>query len=166
MFTELLSTREPESFGRGQKICEYVRLVAPALKLSQTWDIEVAAMLARIGWMALPAPCPAIVPSWVAPDPRETDMIARVPGIRLQRVVKNPAPGARQNRALSKQESRWQRFSQRPHPERPDSHRLAAAYGLFRLRRSRVQGRRQEAGCGDGAPQVKSDALEVKVLQA
>ncbi len=97
MFTELLSTREPESFGRGQKICEYVRLVAPALKLSQTWDIEVAAMLARIGWMGPPHRCLQSFQAGLPLNPRETDMIARVPEFGYNVLSKIPRlePAAR-----------------------------------------------------------------------
>ncbi|MBI4664099.1 MAG: response regulator [Verrucomicrobia bacterium] len=97
MFTEVLSTREPESFGRGQKICEYVRLVAPALKLNQIWDIEVAAMLARIGWLALPPRVLHTFSSGEPLNPRESDMVARVPEFGYNVLSKIPRlePAAR-----------------------------------------------------------------------
>ncbi len=54
-------------------------MVAPAPKLCRTWDIEVAAMLARIGLMAIPASVMHKFHSGMALTPRETDMILRVP---------------------------------------------------------------------------------------
>lgn len=93
MLTELLSAREPESFGRGQQIREYVRLVAPALKLAQTWDIEVAAMLAQVGLMAIPPSVMQKVHTGLALTDREKDMVIRVPEIGFNVLSKIPRLG-------------------------------------------------------------------------
>lgn len=45
MLTDILSTVEPQSFGKSQKIREYARLLAEFLKITPSWEIEMAAML-------------------------------------------------------------------------------------------------------------------------
>jgi response regulator RpfG family c-di-GMP phosphodiesterase len=84
MLTELLSSSEPEAFGRSQKMCEYVRQAAPALKLSQSWDVEVAAMLSQIGLMAIPPSVLQKVHGRIALSEREKDMLTRVPEMGYQ----------------------------------------------------------------------------------
>jgi hypothetical protein len=81
MLTELLSAGEPEAFGRGQKMREYIRVAAPALNLSQTWDIEVAAMLGQVGLMTLPPIIMQKVHGGVALIDREKEMVLRLPEI-------------------------------------------------------------------------------------
>lgn len=90
MLTELLSTAEPEAFGRGQKICEYVRTVAPALNFKQSWDIEVAAMLAQIGLMAIPPSVIQKIHGGMALTEREKDMMIRVPEMGFNVLSKIP----------------------------------------------------------------------------
>jgi response regulator RpfG family c-di-GMP phosphodiesterase len=85
MLTELLCTREPEAFGRGQKICEYVRVVAPTL-----WDVEVAAMLAQVGLMAIPPSVMQKVHARMALTEREKDMLIRVPEVGYNVMSKIP----------------------------------------------------------------------------
>ncbi|MDA1278251.1 MAG: hypothetical protein O2960_30005 [Verrucomicrobia bacterium] len=90
MLTELLSTREPEAFGRSQKMRDHVREVAPSMNLTQSWDIEVAAMLARIGLMAIPPDVMRNVHSGLTQSPREKEMLSRVPEIGFNIVSKIP----------------------------------------------------------------------------
>ncbi len=94
MLTELLSIGEPEAFGRGQKICEYVRSVAPALALDQTWDIEVAAMLAPIGFMTIPPSLAQKIHAGLTLTAPEKEMLDRVPEIGFKILSKIPRLGS------------------------------------------------------------------------
>jgi response regulator RpfG family c-di-GMP phosphodiesterase len=90
MLTELLSVREPEAFGRGQKIREYVATAAPAVNLTKSWDVEVAAMLAQIGLMAIPPSVMQKVHAGLALTEREKDMMIRIPEIGFNVLAKIP----------------------------------------------------------------------------
>lgn len=81
MLTELLSLTEPAAFGRGQKVCEYIRVVAPKLNFKQTWDIEVAALLAQVGCMTIPHAVSEKQRLGIALTDREKEMVIRVPEI-------------------------------------------------------------------------------------
>jgi response regulator RpfG family c-di-GMP phosphodiesterase len=54
MLADILSIVEPEAFGQGQKMREDIRLLAGFLKISPTWELEMAAMLCRIGFVTIP----------------------------------------------------------------------------------------------------------------
>jgi response regulator RpfG family c-di-GMP phosphodiesterase len=55
ILSEILSLVEPQIFGRSQMLREYMRTLAPALKIDQVWELEVAAMLCQIGYVTIPA---------------------------------------------------------------------------------------------------------------
>jgi response regulator RpfG family c-di-GMP phosphodiesterase len=55
VLTEILSLVEPQFFGRAQMLRDYMRLLAPALKIEEVWELEAAAMLAQIGFVTIPA---------------------------------------------------------------------------------------------------------------
>ncbi len=97
MLTELLCVGEPDAFGRGQKIVEYVHLTAPSLELDHTWDIEVAAMLSQIGLMTIPPMIMQKIQNGLALNDREKTMMTRVPEIGFQVLSKIPRlePAAR-----------------------------------------------------------------------
>ena len=94
MLTELLSIGEPEAFGRGQKICDYVRSVAPALELDQTWDLEVAALLAPIGFMTIPPRLAQKLHTGLPLTLPEKEMLDRVPDVGFQILSKIPRLGS------------------------------------------------------------------------
>ena len=81
MLTDILSILDPQSFGVGQKMREYIRLFAQSLKLNQTWDLELAAMLSRIGFVTIPATVLQKSRSEHGLSGEEKDMLARVPEI-------------------------------------------------------------------------------------
>jgi response regulator RpfG family c-di-GMP phosphodiesterase len=58
MLTDILSIVEPRSFGESQKMREYARLLSEFLKITPSWEIEMAAMLCRVGYVTVP---PAII---------------------------------------------------------------------------------------------------------
>src|ERR1051325_2167114 len=54
MLTEILASAEPRSFGCGEKLRDYMRIFASSLQASQSWELELAAMLAPIGCVTVP----------------------------------------------------------------------------------------------------------------
>ncbi len=76
---EILSMAEPQIFSRTQKLRDNTRRLAQHLKLSQTWDLELAALLSQIGYMAIPAGLHKKSDAGAALSSTENQMLARVP---------------------------------------------------------------------------------------
>jgi response regulator RpfG family c-di-GMP phosphodiesterase len=55
LLTDTLAMTDPAAFGRGQQLCHLIQRFARHLNITQTWHLEVAAMLAPLGYLALPA---------------------------------------------------------------------------------------------------------------
>ena len=85
MLTEVLSMADPESFGVGRKLREYVRAFAESWNVEQTWELELAAMLARLGFVTVPPVVLQKYRSGFGLSGPEKDIIQRVPevGARL-----------------------------------------------------------------------------------
>src|SRR5882672_9179369 len=81
MLTDILSILDPQSFGIGQKMREYIRLFAQSLNLKQTWDLELAAMLSQVGFVTIPATVLQKSRAEHGLSGEEKDMLARVPEI-------------------------------------------------------------------------------------
>ncbi len=90
LLTDLLSVTDPTSFGQGQALKEYVRAFARELKISQTWDLEVAALLCRIGCVTIPAPLLAKAREGGAVTACEAELLARVPEIGARLLANIP----------------------------------------------------------------------------
>ena len=78
---DILAINDPESFGRGQVLKDYVRVFMDGRKDGEIWELELAAMLANIGFVGIP---PALCQK--AREKRhltgeEKDMLVRVPEI-------------------------------------------------------------------------------------
>ena len=54
MLTDLLSTLNPEVFGRASVIKNYAHAVAEELQAEELWKIDTAALLSQIGYVTLP----------------------------------------------------------------------------------------------------------------
>lgn len=54
MLTGILASAEPHSFGRGERLRDYMRAFASSLNMTQTWELELAAMLSQIGYVTVP----------------------------------------------------------------------------------------------------------------
>lgn len=81
MLTDILSMLDPNSFGQGQRLREYMRAFARSYNLTQTWDLELAAMLSPIGFVTMP---PALLEKARAEHGltgAEKDILARAPQI-------------------------------------------------------------------------------------
>lgn len=79
VLTDLLSTLDPEAFGRGRVLRERAVLLARRLRFEPEWDLETAALLLSIGRIALPPELLAKVRSGAALDLRERALLDRVP---------------------------------------------------------------------------------------
>jgi response regulator RpfG family c-di-GMP phosphodiesterase len=54
VLTDILSISDPHSFGQGLNLRSLIRELVPRLGIRNTWDIELAAMLANIGTIVIP----------------------------------------------------------------------------------------------------------------
>jgi response regulator RpfG family c-di-GMP phosphodiesterase len=81
MLTEILSMVEPQFFGRGQMLRDYLRVLGPLLKIGQTWDLEVAAMVCQIGYITIPAAIIQKDRSGLPLGTAEQQMLTRIPEI-------------------------------------------------------------------------------------
>jgi response regulator RpfG family c-di-GMP phosphodiesterase len=96
MLTELLAAGDPKAFGRGERLRDYVRTAAPFLKLSETWDVEMAAMLAQIGQVTIPPTILQKVQGGFSLNEAERTVLARVPeiGFKLLSSIPRLEPAA------------------------------------------------------------------------
>jgi response regulator RpfG family c-di-GMP phosphodiesterase len=79
--TDVLALASPAAFGRALRVKAYVTRLAKASGMREPWEVEVAAMLAPIGAVTLPA---ATAEKLYAGGPltaHETEMVDRVPAV-------------------------------------------------------------------------------------
>jgi response regulator RpfG family c-di-GMP phosphodiesterase len=81
MLSDILATHDAVAFGQSQRLREYIRAFADHLKLKQTWDLELAAMLSQIGCVTIPQAVLSRSRANVPLSPAEADMVRRVPQI-------------------------------------------------------------------------------------
>lgn len=93
VFTGLLSSVNPELFGRAQVIKEEMRKFLVALGGKGNWEYEMAASLAGIGYLTLPPKL--LARHWNQEDllPSETAMIRRVPEAGAELISNIPRLG-------------------------------------------------------------------------
>jgi len=53
VLSEVLHLANPVAFNKGARICQYVRHIAGKLRLTDTWQYEIAAMLSELGCLTL-----------------------------------------------------------------------------------------------------------------
>ncbi len=84
VLTEILSVVEPQSFGRGQQLREYMHAYIQT-STEHAWQLELAALLAPIGYVTIPGTVTAKVRAGQALTDTEADVLACVPqfGSRL-----------------------------------------------------------------------------------
>jgi response regulator RpfG family c-di-GMP phosphodiesterase len=81
MMSDILATHDAHSFGKSQRLREYMRAFAEHLQLKQTWDMELAAMLSQIGCVTIPQ---AVLEKFRGGRKllgAEAEMVARIPQI-------------------------------------------------------------------------------------
>src|SRR5665213_661915 len=81
MLSDILATHDAPSFGKSQRLIEYMLAMANHLQLKQTWDLELAAMLSQIGYVTIPQAVLARSRSGVLLSGPELDMVRRIPPI-------------------------------------------------------------------------------------
>lgn len=90
MLTDILSILDPNSFGQGQRLRDYMRIFAQRFNISKTWDLELAAMLSQIGYVTIPATVIDKVRNGHGLTGDEKDMVARVPQIGSELIANIP----------------------------------------------------------------------------
>ncbi len=55
ILTEILAMADPKSFGQAEMLRDNIRRLATAMKLTDLWELEVAALLSPIGFVTMPA---------------------------------------------------------------------------------------------------------------
>lgn len=87
---EVLSMIDPSSFRRGQKLRDSARAFGRQLNMTSTWELEIAAMLAHIGYVSLPPTILRKLDNQIDLTPREQATIDRAPQIGHDLVVNIP----------------------------------------------------------------------------
>ena len=76
---EVLALASPAAFGRAGRVREFVGMLADEIELENRWEVEVAAMLAHIGAVTLPADTAEKLYAGEVLTPAETAMVDRMP---------------------------------------------------------------------------------------
>ncbi len=81
---DVLSLSNPQAFGRATRIKQHVRDLAVRLDVAELWTFEVAAMLAQIGYVALPPETVEKLYRGAEIESAEQSMVARLADIADQ----------------------------------------------------------------------------------
>lgn len=81
VLTGVVSAVQPESLGQWQNLRERARLLGKALDLPDTWELEAAAMLLRVGITTIPRPVLAKLRTGEKLSELEGDLVRRIPEI-------------------------------------------------------------------------------------
>lgn len=90
LMMEILSMVEPESFGRAQKLREYMKSFIQTATLAQSWELELAAMVSQIGWVTVPAPLRQKAKTGAVLIPAEQSILMRVPEVGFKLLTNIP----------------------------------------------------------------------------
>lgn len=90
VLTGVVSAVQPEAFGQWQNLRERARLLGKALELPDTWELETAAMLLRVGMTTIPRPVLAKMRSSEALSELEADLVHRIPEIGSRMLANIP----------------------------------------------------------------------------
>ncbi len=81
VLTDILALVEPQSFGIGQRLRDYVRLFLKSHRVADGWALEIAALLSQLGSVTIPASVSEKARKGGILTQAERDMLSRVPGI-------------------------------------------------------------------------------------
>jgi response regulator RpfG family c-di-GMP phosphodiesterase len=81
VLTDVLAAIDPESFGRAQQLRQRVQQYAAFEQLPGKWELELGAMLAPIGYIAIPATVTQKAREGSSLNSNEMEMVARVPEV-------------------------------------------------------------------------------------
>lgn len=86
----VLSVHDPYSFGRAQKMRNWVRMIVRALNLKSRWQLEVATMLAPLGMISVPPEMMAKVQARKELTAAETYILDQTPGAARELIIHIP----------------------------------------------------------------------------
>jgi len=94
--TGVVSAVQPELLGQWQRLRERARILGRALEIADTWELETAAMLLRVGISTIPRPVLAKLRTGEALSEHEADLVRRVPeiGARMLEAIPRLRPVA------------------------------------------------------------------------
>ena len=81
VLTGVVSAVQPESMGHWQSLRERARQLGKAMEIADTWELEAAAMLLRVGITTIPRPVLAKVRTGERLSELENDLVRRIPEI-------------------------------------------------------------------------------------
>lgn len=81
VLTGVVSAVQPEALGQWQHLRERARLLGRAMDVADTWELEAAAMLLRVGITTIPRPVLAKMRTGEKLSGLETDLLHRIPEI-------------------------------------------------------------------------------------
>ena len=81
VLTEVLSMLNPEAFGRASRLTRSIKAIASRLEISDTWQLETAAMLSQIGYIILPEEALRKRYKGEALSPEEIQLFKRHPSV-------------------------------------------------------------------------------------
>lgn len=86
--TDVLGLASPMAFGRATRLRQMVSVLVCAMHISESWDVEIAAMLSQLGYVTLPPPTLEKVFRGEELSEPEQAMISRLPAVTDQ-ILKN-----------------------------------------------------------------------------
>jgi len=87
---EILSTINPELFGKAQTMRQEMRQIAEALGIAEVWGLELAAMLSHIGIVTLPHSIVAKIEKNLSLTPSEQTLADKIPQISYSLLANIP----------------------------------------------------------------------------
>lgn len=87
---EFLSLFDPKAFGRAMEVRALAKQLAESYSLDVGWDIDIAALLARIGWLAIPIDVQAKINHGERLTQQEHEMVLRAPETGSNIIAKIP----------------------------------------------------------------------------
>ncbi|MEW6743055.1 MAG: HD domain-containing phosphohydrolase [Planctomycetota bacterium] len=79
LFSEVMGMVDPVAFGRAMRITERVTMVAEALGVTGTWELEAAAIFSRVGYLTVPQELVARVDAGEPLTKEELKVLTRLP---------------------------------------------------------------------------------------
>jgi uncharacterized protein YjgD (DUF1641 family) len=81
MLIDILSLASPSAFSRSSRIRDYVSQAVTLLNVKKVWELEIAALLSQIGWIALPTDLVTKVHNGAALSAEEVKMFRSHPAL-------------------------------------------------------------------------------------
>ncbi len=164
--TDILALTNPVCFGRATRIKQLVTELAAKLDIRERWQLEVAAMLSQLGYIALPPETVEKIYFGRALTDAEQKMVARAPGLTEQ-LVRN-IPRLEVVAEILEATAKPPRKRSEPGPTDPRKQQVDLAAQLLRLALDfddlEVQG--NSASLAIGTLKARQDRYEPRVLDA